>query len=69
MPFSRDLRFSIINNNIYLLMIESQTLQFLGLKEQNEYIVENFFMSTQTEDGITYLKVKKNISKCSNTMV
>ena len=38
-------------------MIESQTLQFLGVKEQNEYIVEHFFMSTQRENGITYLKV------------
>ena len=39
------------------MIIESKTLQFLGLKEQNEYIVENFYMSTQTRDGITYLKV------------
>ena len=41
--------------------IEAQDLQFLGLKEQNEYIVEKYFISTQIDEGITYVKVKYNI--------
>ena len=37
--------------------IEAMILSFLGEKEQNEYVVEHYYMSTTKEEGVTYLKI------------
>ena len=35
---------------------EAKILNFLGETEQNEYIVQNYYMSIRELDGVTYLK-------------
>ena len=35
---------------------EAKILKFLGEKEQNEYVVQNYYMSVREEVGVTYLK-------------
>ena len=41
-------------NKVYFL--EAKILQFLGEKEQNEYVVQNYYMTVREIDGVTYLK-------------
>ena len=38
------------------LISEAKILNFLGETEQNEYIVQNYYMTIKEEDGVTYLK-------------
>ena len=38
------------------LISEAKILNFLGEIEQNEYIVQNYYMTIKEEDGVTYLK-------------
>ena len=44
-------------NGFIFYVLEAMVLSFLGEIEQNEYVVEHYYMSTTDEEGITYLKI------------
>ena len=56
-PFQTKIEQVLLAEIIFLYLIsEAKILNFLGETEQNEYIVQNYYMTIKEEDGVTYLK-------------